>query len=311
MMDLDSDPRVLKRRKELADTLERTRHAISMSLKDWADLLGVRSSDYEEIRKGRQDVSLSALIELAKQLDLSLERLMDGGLDFQAITARHLGERAYIPEKYTIAALSRRWSSVNYLKYVEDFMGWRLRHEALSYLQVPETVFMDPDGLINVRFITDLFNYLNARGVNKNQFYTIGAYSVVTYQDAPVGKEVRKVRSILELYQKFLEELIPLHLEKNCKYRLLNLTSTSCLIEVIETPGLAEALGMRKLGSEYFCQAKVGLTASLPGYLGLPFAESREVSCAHLGDSACRFEVDFSRAHEIGREHTALSPVWS
>lgn len=273
--------------------VERLRITLAKDVATWADMLGMKSADYLNCVRGGKDLSVLSLLLLANQLEFSLENLMNRKIDFKTVAAKHAGNNQYLSERYSVAAFSRRRTATNLLDAVEEFLGWEARARALRYLQVNEAVFRDPDETININFNTDLCEFLTRDNGGETLFFNMGAYSVISNQNTVFGRIMSQQRSLKELHQYVVEEMLSSYWERNCKYSLLSLTSTSCQIESIATEELSSGLGIKNPGNAMLCATRNGIAASIPGYLGLPFSNAREIRCVHRGDPACVFETDF------------------
>src|SRR4051812_20537225 len=113
--------------RNIAIALEKSRQATGSAIKDWAGLLGVSEAEYELVRTGSSPLSIASLDAAAKFLNVSLESFAKNDLDTAAIAARFQGNTHYLRERYSAGALSRRWSSINILDYVEDNFGFELK----------------------------------------------------------------------------------------------------------------------------------------------------------------------------------------
>jgi hypothetical protein len=286
------DPQAQDR--SIAWTLERTRVSLGAEIKTWAHVLGISEKDYQQVRLGRRAISIAALESMATFLNVSLESFGKNDIDTRALVARFRGDETYLREKYAVGAMSSRWSSINVMDYVDSYFGWELRARALKHLQVSEGVFARPDEKINLRFLVDLLAYLQRSGASESHLFAMGANSVVTYLNAPLGKELQKSRGVHEALEA-MNANIGKYLEKNFQYALDHLGEDTCVFAAKPNPDLCDALKQRHPGSPGLCLTKAGVLAAIPAYLGLPFAEVVETTCIHRGDDACRFEADLER----------------
>jgi hypothetical protein len=163
----------------------------------------------------------------------------------------------------------------------------------MRHLQVTESVFSNPDELINLRFNTDLCDYLCKNYGGSALFQQMGAYSIISNMNAPFAQALALNTSVKDLHAHFIEGVLANHWEQNCRYRILKMTNTSLIAESIPNPDVAVALKTRHPGSALVCQTKVGIVSSVPGYLDLPFSHAEEISCVHRGDERCIYEVNF------------------
>jgi predicted hydrocarbon binding protein len=221
---------------------------------------------------------------------------MNDRIDYQVVAARYNGDLAVLPERYQEGAGSRRRSSLNLLNATEELLGWRARMMAMRYLQVTEAVFADPDQLINLRFNTDLCEYLSKNYGENHLFYQMGAYSLVHNVNTPIGAYMASSPSVKEAHPRFIEEIVSRQWEKNYTYKILKLTDTLCVAEGVPNPDIADSLKVRHPGSVEVCQTKVGIISAIPGYMGLPFSHAEEIKCVHRGDEKCVYEMDFEHA---------------
>jgi hypothetical protein len=285
-----------KKKKSLSDQLERLRITLGYDEKLWCEIMGISTADYIEFRKNQKDLTILALLQVADHFELTLESIMNDHVDYQVVSARHAGNKTILPQRYLEGAGSRRRSSLNLLNATEEFLGWRARAMAMRHLQVTEAAFANPDDLINLRFNTDLCDYLSRNYGGAHLFYQLGAYSLVNNMNTPIGTVMAQSASVKNAHLQFIEEMVAKHWEKNFSYKIVKLTDTLCIAEGVPNPDIADSLKIRNPGSTAVCQTKVGITSAIPGYMGLPFSHTEEIKCVHRGDEKCVYEMDFEHA---------------
>jgi hypothetical protein len=296
-MRLSSPARSLKRSSlELAEQLERLRLTLELDPRAWCEVLGTAENEYRRMVQGQLPLSLRCVESAAEYSGLSLEHFMARDIDFATIAARRGGDTGYLRDRYSKGAFSKRRVSINLLGSIEEFLGWRVKMAALRRLQVSEAAFRDPDQLISIHFNTDLLDYVHRNGCTDEQLFAMGAFSVISYSNSPVGKALSSLSDVPQMFELMIEELLPKFIEKNSIYRIHTLDSGRCVFDVFTNTDVLDALGERKVGSHAICQSKAGVTAAIPAYSGLPFAAVEEILCVHHGDAFCRFEVDFQVA---------------
>lgn len=288
--------RLAKKKITLSDQVERLRITLGLDEKRWTEVLDISPADYAEFRQNQKDISIIALVRIADHLQLTLESIMNGHVDYQVVAARYNGNQTALPERYQEGAGSRRRSSLNLLNAAEELLGWRARAMAMRHLQVTEAVFANPDELINLRFNTDLCEYLGKNYGGNHLFYQMGAYSLVNNLNTPIGAYMAASPSVKEAHPRFIEEIVSKQWEKNYTYKILKLTDTLCVAEGVPNPDIADSLKIRHPGSTAVCQTKVGIISAIPGYMALPFSHAEEIKCVHRGDEKCVYEMDFEHA---------------
>lgn len=296
---MDSCWNVIERQeKAVLSLLEDARGRLEIEKDDWAKTyLRITAKDYEEILARKRTLSAASLYYLTEKLWINPSDLENGNIDFDAIVRIHKGEENFLNPRYTVAARSRKHTVLNSLNFVEADRGTYLRNSVNRHFQIRDdfwsTGIMDP---INIRFVSDLMRYLGQRGFKENEFKAMGMNSFRTLKSTPVGTEFARARSLTELFDLTISDLIH-RIEDNCDYRLVQMTDGGCVIESITNRDVADALETTQVGSQEVCQYRAGVFVSMPGYIGGTPASVFETHCVHRGDQQCRFVVDFSHRH--------------
>jgi hypothetical protein len=279
--------------KKLAVSLERLRIELNVDRALWSDILGITPAEYEKVLQQKMQVSLTALEALANYLDVSMDMLISGGIDYRAMAARLRGELTILPERYTVGAFSSKRTVVNLLAFLEESYGWRMVKLLLRRLQVHEAAFQDSDGSINIRFQGDLCDQLIARGFTVSDLRRLGAYSPVTNKSSAIGKILGSSRDSVEVYTRMIEEASVLY-DKNCDYSILSMDRRGCSIAARPTVEAQDALKTKTPGSLGSCSTKAGVFESATSYIHAPSSHVNEIRCIHRGDPVCEYRVDFS-----------------
>jgi hypothetical protein len=261
-----------------------------------AEYLALKLEDLTRLRAHKKEPSIHSVGSLAQSIPLSIDAIYKGRIDYKALAEHHFGNKQHLPERYTSGATtSRLRTAINVLDYVHHHYGWERRQRLLSRFQMNEVLLSDPESLINIRFSIDLTTAIYQQNRNSFELEKIGAFSTVTHSKSIIGERMRLARSIPELYEIMLSELLEKHVEQNYAWVLEKMTPTHCLIKGTPKDGVTATVGAEFLRNPLACRLRLGFFAAIPGYLQLPSAETHEVSCVNRGDPACRYSVDFSR----------------
>jgi predicted hydrocarbon binding protein len=233
-------------------------------------------------------------------------------IDFGLLASRVRGDAGQFPERYVAGAFSRKRTSINILAYLEDFHSWEMRDQILRQFQMSEAALRDPNEWINVRFLSDLCEYLSKHGFSESALVAMGSYSLITNFDSNLGIEFRKLQSPSEVIENCFGPLVTLY-DRNIDYKIAELHEECAVIEARSNRDVLDALKIREIGNTPYCQVKSGVFSSLVGYLGLPFARVEETSCVHRGDEYCRYEIIYEHAawqnkrNRFRRSHVGVS----
>jgi len=283
-------------RRKVSEVLERLRISLDYTPQSWAEILKITERDYQLVLHSQKDISAVALAELAELLKLDFEVFATGAIDYQGVVARHQGNLAYLPDRYSMGAFSRKRTSLGVLQYLEQYYGWRTRDALLRTLQVSETVFQNPEELISVRFLNDTVKHLAKRGYQKYEIFGMGAHSMIVNQGSVFAHALAQCQTPMEAYEKMVLELLAPHFERNYQYRLMYADHSHCILDVKPSEELLSACALKEVASPELCSYRAGVAASVCGYLSLPLSHVTEIRCIHDGAPSCQFNIDYSRA---------------
>lgn len=277
---------------EVWDRLERIRYSVGMNHDAFANHLRMSKRDYIRFRNTRTTPSITACADLLESLDLSLEFLYQGKIDFNALAARYAGAKSAIPSHYLVGANSRIRTLVVLVTYVEENYGWRAAASLLRKFQLNHSALANPDEKVNIRLMTDAMNRLSQQGMSAECLYDMGARSSGFSVHHSLAVKLADQKNPSQLYERIVSDFNS-HFDNNCRYSLRHLSEDRCLIMAEQNEEVIEALRQPLLGSRNTCTYRGGVLASFPGFKGLPAAHAKELACVHRGDPACLYEIGF------------------
>ena len=291
---------------KLWETLDRVRKSMRLDRKGFADVLGMTHQQYESSWLKKKSLSVLEISRLLDSIPISFENLLKGKVDFKALDRQFVSGVSVLPERYSVGAFSRRRTCINLLAYLEKNYGENFTGDCLRQLQTPVDLFDDPDAMINIRFQSDLCEYLSRAGCQSSEFFKMGEYSVRTNAKSIIAKELSKQPTPRAMYEYLFTTLIGLY-DENAFYKIIEITDTHLLAEVRPNPQVADALGSKVFGNPFVCGTRAGVGASFPAYMSLPKAEVKEIRCIHCGDPSCIYELDFSHAAFLNASRSSLA----
>jgi hypothetical protein len=228
-------------------------------------------------------------------MDFSYERFFVVPLNYIDLAIRASGQGQGLPERYTSSAFSRMRTSLDVLKFVEQRFGWESVVRTLRQFGMPIDALKNGDSFISLRFLTELCDHLETRGMTYDDFVSMGQYSLSVNQGEDRFRALRDCRSARELYDLQVNHLMG-SFDLNYSYSTSRLSSNYCLIEMAENREIANELGAAHLGSKTTCATKVGRAAAIAGFGGFSHSRVVETHCVHRGDPVCRLHVEFAPA---------------
>lgn len=275
----------------LYGVLETMRGSLNLSHMQWAAMLSVTKKDYFKIYFQKKIPAYYNLKQLAARLDVSPEKIIFGTIDYKAMTAHFEGNSVFIPEKYTVGALSRMRTFSNILDYVEARRSVDARNLLRRQFQIPCGALNDLDTPVNIVFFMEVTDYLAKAGMG--QFRTMGAYSIRHLFSSELGKALSSdVKNTMDLYEKITSKHYGFF-DENSKYSIVSLTPEGARIKAQPSEKLQDTLKMWTSGNTHACSYRAGVMSSFPGLLGLESARVEELRCVHRGDPYCLFDLIF------------------
>ena len=277
-------------------TLAKIQQVLGWSDEELSERLGLDPKRMLMLRVQKKTPSVHSMGQLVSEIGLSLETIVTGKIDFQALSAHTSGNLFYLPERYSHVAFSKRRTSISLLSYLEDHFGWETKKHVMNHLQVNEAIFSDPEAPISFYFPFDLTSYLIQIGFATETIRRMGAYSVVSNQNSPLAKLMASFGGPRNLYERVFSDVVGKSFDRNYDYRLMSLGEDDCVVEGVFSQELKDSLKEEKPGSRLACEVRAGGFSSLTGYLRLPHSKIVEESCVYHGDASCQYRITFDEA---------------
>lgn len=280
----------------LWETIDRISQTLSLEFDELGDLLLLTEKQIHQLKLSKNDPSLTCIDHLSQRLNLSLEKIIKGDIDYQALAQHQYGNLIYLPEKYQNCALGRRRTNLVILNFIETHFGWRERASILRHFQMNEAMFVDPNAPISIDFGVDLLDYLVKYRLNKNLIPQIGKHSFLTTSPAPVKNELIDCKSVSEIYERMCSHIVEKYFEKNFTYQIQKMNSGSCVVLAKPNSILLDQLSRKQPFKPETEMMRVGIASAYPQILGLPSATVNQTSSMWEGAPFIRYEINYELA---------------
>lgn len=284
----------------LWETLTRIQWALHIEDALLAEMLGLPLKRMRSLRNAGSAPPAANLFGVADCFHLSIENLLNGSVDFQALTEFFRMNLNYIPDRYAESAFSKRRAALPVLTFLQKRYGDYTLDRHLRHFQVRREAFSQHDERINIQFLVDLCSHLNRLGFSESDFIDIGRFSVDANRGGAIEKAFQALRTPGSFYEELVDGLVNRY-DENWNYSLQRLTSDVASVRLTQRPEVSEAMKTDKMGSALLCSLKGGVGASLLGFKHLPHAQVQHTRCIHRGDSECLYEFDFTEANRAVR----------
>jgi len=257
-------------------------------------MLQLTEREFDKFKKIKKVLPATKVFSLAERLELGFETIATGKIDYQALTQHYFGNKNFLPERYTNAALGRRRTVLCILNYIESMFGWKERLLTLRHFQLNESIFANIDEPINFLFASDICEYLSRYKLDEAAFSQIGIHTFQTINSSKVKKELGETKNISELYEKMCLDFAPKHLEQNFIYDFHKTSATTCVYIAKPNPIMLDMLNLKTVGNPATSILRGSVAASFSTLFDLPPSSVKQISSIYQGDSDIKYEIDFS-----------------
>lgn len=274
------------------DTLERLKSISRLTDDQWLDLLNISWYGYQKHKMGLNPISEKSIDNLAYHFGLNPQSIVNNQINFDALELKTTGLKPQISDRFMIGAYSRRRTTITTMEFIEKSYGWRVKSDLMRHFGFNQAALSDPFASISLSLLTEICNYLSQRQFQSQDFFLMGAYSAQGNSNSILSQELAQFTDLHDLYYHFIYHMMVLF-ECNFLYTYDKLSEYEGVIGMKSNPDVANEIGVTCLGNPQICVIKQGMSASIPSYIGLPYANVTHTTCQHKGDDACRFNIDF------------------
>ena len=116
--------------------LETIRSHLNQDIDSWSDTIEVPGRKYKSMLKRGSSIPLNSLVTISKKLNLSLEAIYAGAIDYSALIEYYKGNHYYIPQKYNNANYSKKRTSFTIFNFMSKFIGVNVVEGMLRSFQI-------------------------------------------------------------------------------------------------------------------------------------------------------------------------------
>lgn len=272
--------------------LEKGQDALGLEINEFAErFLDCRPDQLAQWKSQPKKLPIRALSDLCQKLNLSLECVFEGRVDYDVLFNQYYGNLNVLPQRYTKFANSKARTIKIITDYCRSNIGDHFQRQVFRYFQISEKFIQNENNQINLNLVRDLLAYVKRYQGDENIYYNMGLSSVSAFAQSPAGPTLSVQKKISGLFQCMFEDLIH-HIELNCDYRISKLGTEKIVLDVIPKRDIQDALATKRPGSWEICQYKKGIISSLPLHISWPRSEVEKTKCIHRGDARCTYEVN-------------------
>lgn len=247
--------------------------------------------EFIKLRTYRIDPPIRNTLLLAEALNLCLDHLLTGKIDYTAMTQQFLGLKDYLPEQYCIAAYGKRRIALGLLNYIESQFGWTKRVQLLRHFQISEAAFSNLDAPINLRFSIDTIEWMYQHFRSEAVLNTMGQKLMTGITHQPFREDLKSTRNLAEFFDAVFGGTLEKHIEKNFIWKIQTMNGQILRVRGFPNPEVAEATGLNCVQSYPGLIVRKGILSALPTYLNYSPAPAKIVR--NFDDhSYCELELE-------------------
>lgn len=279
---------------KLARTVENVREAIGVDHYTMSNILAMTLDDYQLARICKKDFPVDSLIGLCEEVDLSINLLFSGKIDFAALRKSYFSDKVVWPEQYAdpshFLARSRGVQSV--LKFMSRTYTPEFCKMILRRLQLKSFYFQDQEQFLSPQIGADLVFELSKEGATEGDFRSMGEASFELLKNSGLGKVLSGAKSPRALFGLAQDNGMS-WFDRFFEYRIIQLREDGCIMTSTPQEMSFDLFHSKDLGNKQMCYFKQGVFRSIIGCVGYDFAELRESECFYEGASHCVYHLSW------------------
>lgn len=278
---------------KLWTSIHQIQNALSMNDHELAEALELTNREFQKSKLNLNSPSIRHVSNLASHLELNLESLFSGNIDFKCLAQRFYGDRSEaIPEQYIQDAKSKRRTVLSILNYIESILGYSKRAMVLKQFQLNEAVFMKPNESIHLNLALDIANYLYNINKNESILYNMGTFSILNYKNTNITESIDEAKNSVEAYERMFCDISPRYLEKNYRWEIASVKNNLMVIKGHPNEQLRQEIKKNPIKHYLGCIIRSGFIGGMANYLNNHPKQVIKYQCVSKGDPFCSYHVE-------------------
>lgn len=276
----------------LRQTIFRIQDCLDVNRKTFLEMMCISSERYAQIAFQKSDITILELYSLAKALDLDLDLLYSGKLDFLEIARRFRGDLKAVPERYSDHSkmLGRARAAQLIFTHLTVYRGEAFARSYFKRLQLYPEAFSNPTDFVHPQIAMDLMKNFSKEGYSEDQIRGIGSMTLALTPE-PLRKQFLLTKTPKNLYSYLIEEYGPRSYDRMFHNCLDRITNDSCRVIISTTQLAQEVFGNHPIDNRESCLYRQGVFSSFVSIFGQNYAKIQEISCVHRGDEKCILDI--------------------
>lgn len=235
---------------------------------------------------------------LCNELFVTFDSIASGRVDFVTME-NHLKGGSKLPSKYISSVpYSSRFTSVYMLNYLRSILGNEPVKFLCQHFQLKEDQFTDISEKNNLLLPHDICSYVRTY-FGEDVVKSMGESSFELFSKTKAARELASQKSVKEFFDKFITEVMPVHVEKNYDWKIDQSGANHIQISGRPLGDVSEALSFRRNGVEALETLRAGFIQALPRLMGINDAEVEKIRSISGGDSVDTYLISYGKG---GRE---------
>jgi len=268
--------------------IDSVQEELSINDKKISDLLNITENNYKSLKDENKAIDALSMANVCRHFNLDFKNLLLGNIDITTLK-KHFIENNYdaMPERYTKFAESKSFTLRHILKLASSY---NRDTTVLKKLQISHQKIEREDFNISVHAIADAF-YMMKNDFTDSDYLKIAKMNAFYFKDSEFGKELRKSKTVRDMYERFLS--VEYNLEKNWSYSIVKSCEKEIVINSYPNPELVEAYKKIDYSNIYMTKFRAYFASTLTSYLGLSDAQVKVTKSVHDGHSYCQFKINY------------------
>jgi hypothetical protein len=275
------------------NNLKRIQDSLLMNEDEFAKVLGLGTTEYNNHRKSGKLLPLNCVFEFAEKMNFHFEDLLTENFKVQS-TKNVNGTFAGIPDRYAYATHSEIQPIRNIINYLEMVRGLRAKTNLIRKFQLTEDFFSNEQQKTNIFLISDIVQHLaKTYNFSTEEFIAMGHRTPFVSKSTFLHDKLSTPDTITDVVSIFFEECTHLF-DKNYHYRISSMDNEQAIIEALPRKHVLKELMIKSLdfGNEKVCLTRMGVISSMSYYKYGINAPISKISSLQAGDKSNKYVLD-------------------
>lgn len=266
--------------------------ALGLSDSEYLKILEITPKEFNKIKNSQSKFTTVAIGNLCDALELDIDRVFSGDIDYEAMCKHRHGENLTLPEKYSVPSqsLATARSILSKFSFLDRYYDPGYSRRLMRKFQIRPQIFNHPDLRVSPVIGIDIMKQLVRDGFDEHDLRLMGNHTIDVYRKTKLGRELSRFKTAKEIYRAMHEELMH-YFDGLWDYQLTKLTDKGCTVAVTTKQRISDVFSDHTVGSREICLFRQGTYMTILSNIYPDVARLLESECMYSGGKRCIYHI--------------------